>query len=144
MLLDGTPLAAAGTPARLLVADRIRRPDGTVLLSIALGGFRLKAGELPLTPVTTTLSAVTAGMTIAAATLGSIDRMQDRIVIRVPVPVPLSSAAPASAYTALPALTPAPLLPVPRRGAKPTPLPTTFNPPDPADPPSDAPSASPT
>jgi hypothetical protein len=144
LTLDGMPLATAGTPARLLVADTFKRPDGTVMLSIALGGFRLKAGELPLTPIDVNLSAVTPGMTIAASTLGSIERAQDRIVIRVPVPAQLSSAAPISAFTALPALTPAPLLPVPRRGASPTPLPTTFNPPEPSDAPSDAPSASPT
>ena len=144
LTLDGMQLAAAGAPARLFVADRVKRPDGTVLLTLALGGFRLKAGEVPLTPVHANATAVTTGMTIGAATLGSIGREQDRVVIRVPVPVPLSSAAPSSAYTAYPALTPAPLLPVPRRGSKPTPLPTTFNPPDPADTPVDAPSASPT
>lgn len=143
LIFDGTPLAAAGTPARLIVVNKTRAADGTPLLTIALAGFSLKQGELPLIPVTRVVPSITYGMTITAATLGAIERMGDRVVIAVPVPVPLSSSAPSSAYKALPAVTPGPVIAVPRRGATPTPLPTTFNPPEPSETPSDAASGSP-
>lgn len=130
LVLDGTPLAAAGTTARLIVTGKIRRTDGTTELRLALGEFHLRAGELPLTPVTPGVTTVTAGMPIAALTNGSVERIADRVVISVPVPVPLSSNPPNAAYSPIPMLTPLPLRPVPPRGASPTPLPTTFNPPD--------------
>jgi hypothetical protein len=130
LVLDGTPLAAAGTTARLIVTEKIRRADGSTELRVALAEFHLRQGELPLTPVTPGVSAVTAGMTISALTNGSVERIADRVVISVPVPGPLSTNPPNAAYSPIPVLTPRPLRPVPRRGASPTPLPTTFNPPD--------------
>ena len=129
LVLDGTPLAPAGATARLIVTDNIRRADGSTELRIALGEFRLRQGELPLSAVTPGVPAVTAGMLIPATTAGSVERTADRIVISVPAPVPLSTNPPNAAYSPFPALTPPPLRPVPRRGATPTPLPTTFNPP---------------
>jgi hypothetical protein len=131
--LDGTTLAAAGTFARLIVTDKVRRPDGSTELRIALGEFHLKQGELPVAPLAGAVSTLAAGTVIPAQTLGIVERVTDRIVISVPVPVPLSTDPPNSAYRALPAKTTAPLLP-PRRSASPTPLPTTFNPPDAAAP----------
>jgi hypothetical protein len=123
-------LAAAGATARLIVTDKVRRADGTTELRIALGQFHLRQGELPLEPVIPGLAAVTAGMTIAATTAGSVTRTPERVVISVPVPVPLSTNVPNAAYSPIPALTPPPIRPPARRGATPTPVPTTFNPDD--------------
>lgn len=129
LTLEGTQLAPAGATAHVFVTDKVMRPDGSHAIDIALGDFRLKAGELPIAPLTPTVSEFVPGTVVSAVTQGSIERMGDRIVIRVPVPMPLSTLAPNPAYTAYPAVTPAPIVPGPRRGATPTPLPTTFNPP---------------
>jgi hypothetical protein len=140
LVLDGTLLAPAGTSAHLVVADKIKRADGMLILQLALADFRLKQGELPIAPVSDLAAAVTAGQTIAAQTQGSVEHSGDRTFIRVAVPVPLSSSAPNAGYTPFPALTAAPILAPPRRGSAPTPLPTTFNPAPPPDP-SPSPSA---
>jgi hypothetical protein len=108
--LDGTILAAAGTVVRLIVTDKVRHPDGSTELRIALGEFRLQPGELPVAPLAGTVSAVTAGTVIPAQTLGIVERAADRIVISVPVPVPLASDPPNFPYRAVPAKTTAPLL----------------------------------
>jgi hypothetical protein len=133
LTLDGTVLAAAGTLAHLLVTDKVKRADGSRAIEIALGDFRLKQGELPVVPLASVVSTVVPGTVIAAATQGSIERAGDRVVIRVPAPMALSTAAPIGAYTAYPAVTPAPIVPGARRGTTPTPLPTTFNPPEPVE-----------
>jgi hypothetical protein len=143
LVLDGTSLALAGTPSRLMVADKFRTAGGTVMLALALENLKLRAGELPLIAVPADVAGVTLGMTITAVTLGSVERSGDRIVIRVPVPMALSSSQPNAAYTALPAATAGPFVPPPRRGATPTPLPTTFNPPDPSASPDAAAAATP-
>ena len=144
LVLDGALLAAAGTPARLVVIDRVRRSDGMTALTIAIENFRLKAGALPVAPVTSVVTGIVPATLIPVTTLGSIERTPERVVIRVPVPVPLSTEAPNAAFTFAPYATTAPLGPVRPRNAKPTPLPTTFNPDgDPsAEPASPAPAAS--
>ena len=134
LVLDGTPLAAAGAPSRVIVADKFRRADGTQMLELTLENLKLRQGELPLFATPEDVAGLTFGMTISAVTAGSIERSGDRIIIRVPVPTPLSTSLPNAAYTALPAATAGPAVARPRRGATPTPLPTTFNPPDPSDP----------
>jgi hypothetical protein len=133
LAFDGTVVAATGTLARLLVTDKVKRADGSSAIEIALGDFRLKQGELPVTPLMRIVSTIVPGTVIPATTQGSVERAGDRIVIRVPVPMALSTAAPAAAYTAYPAVTPAPIIPGARRGSTPTPLPTTFNPPEPVE-----------
>ena len=142
LMLDGSQLAAAGTAARLFVTEKMKQPDGSNAIQIALGDFHLKQGEMPVVPVNLTITVVVPGTVVPAITQGSIERSGDRIVIRVPVPMSLSTLAPSAPYTAYPAVTPAPVVPGPRRGATPTPLPTTFNPPDAGDA-SAAPAASP-
>jgi hypothetical protein len=119
LVLDGTPLATAGTIARLIVTEKVRRTDGSTELRLALAHFNLPQGDLPLTPVTPGVSGVTAGMLIPALTSGSVERTADRVVISVPVPVPLSTNPPNAAYSPIPILTPLPLRPVPRRGTAP-------------------------
>jgi hypothetical protein len=128
--LDGTTLALAGTPAHLLVSDKSKKTDGTIVLSISLSDFHLRQGALPVAAVSADITALAPGTIIPAITQGSIERTPERIVIRVPAAVPLSNVAPASAYNARPAATPAPFVPAPQRSVTPTPLPTTFNPPD--------------
>jgi hypothetical protein len=122
-------LAAAGTSARLIVTDTVRRPDGVTELRIGLDEFRLAAGELPVAPLMPAVTALAAGTLIPAQTLGSVERTPDRVVIHVPAAVLLSTDPPNAPFRALPAKSTAPLSP-PRRSASPTPLPTTFNPPD--------------
>lgn len=141
LTLDGTALAPANAFARLLVTDKVKRADGTIVLSLAIDSFRIAQGLLPVEPITADVTEVTKGMLVPAKLDGSVERMNDRLVIRVPAFVPLGTIAPNSAFTALPVVTPAPVLPVQRRGATPTPQPTTFNPPEPSAPPD--PSATP-
>jgi len=132
LVLDGTPLAAAGTSARLIVTQKDRGADGTTTLHVAVAEFLLRQGELPVAPLVSVVDAVTVGTLIPVQTLGSVERANDRIVIHVPVPVPLPSEHPYAPFVPPPPKTPAPFLPPPRRGATPTPLPTTFNPPEPS------------
>jgi hypothetical protein len=131
LLLDGTALAPAGTPARLVVTDKDKAPDGTAEISIALAEFKLRQGELPVTPLAAVLAGVKPGQPIPAQTVGTVERTGDHVVIRVAVPVELSSDEPHASYVPPPLKTAAPELPPrPRKGASPSPVPTTFNPPD--------------
>jgi hypothetical protein len=132
LILDGAPLAAAGTPARLIVTDKERGTDGKPSAHFALVEFNLRQGELPVVPLDPVLAAVSPGTVIAAQTAGSVEHTGGRTVISVPPPVPLSSDAPHAFFRAAPPKVPVPLLPRPKRGATPTPLPTTFNPPEPS------------
>lgn len=126
LILDGTTIAPAGTAARLVILDKDKATDGTVELFVALAEFRLRPGELPVAPLDAVVSTVKPGQTIAAQMQGSVERVGDRTVVHVPVPVELSSDEPHSAFVPAPMKTAAPLLPPPKRGASPTPLPTTF------------------
>ena len=130
LLLDGTALAPAGTVARLVVIDKDKATDGTSELYIALTEFKLRQGELPVSPLDAIVAGVKPGQTIPAQTGGSVERTADRVVIRIPVPVTLSSDEPHASYVPPPLKTPAPVLPPPRKGASPSPVPTTFNPPE--------------
>jgi hypothetical protein len=85
---------------------------------------------LPVDPVTATFATIVPGTRIPARTLGSVERAAERIVISVPVPVPLSTEAPAVALTIPPYATTAPTLPPRPRQSTPTALPTTYNPDD--------------
>lgn len=137
-------IAPAGTTARLVIIDKDKAADGTVQLYLALGEFKLRAGELPVTPVDAIVAGVKPGQTIAALTGGSVERNADRVVIHVPVPVELSSDEPHSSYVPPPMKTAGPELPPRRRGASPTPVPTTFNPDEsPAPDATDTPAATP-
>jgi hypothetical protein len=128
LLLDGTAIAAAGTPARLIVTDKEKAADGSAQVFFTLAEFKLRAGELPVTAVDAIVAGVKPGQTIPALTGGSVERTAERVVIHVPVPVELSSDDPHAAYVPPPMKTAGPELPPRRRGASPTPLPTTFNP----------------
>jgi hypothetical protein len=130
LVLNGTPLAVAGTSARLVVTEKEARPDGSAALHLTVAEFKLRAGELPVAPLTPIVSAVSAGTVIPAETLGTVERDADRTVIRVPVPVPLSSDVPYAPFRPAAPKSPEPLRSPRPRGATPTPLPTTFNPPD--------------
>ena len=134
LILDGTPLASAGTSARLVVTAKTKTASGTSL-RIALDNFKLKAGELPVAPIVPDVSVMVAGTDIAARTIGLVERTPDRIVIRVPVPFALSTDKPSSFFTPLPARTQGPIVPPsprPRRGATPAPdaTPITSSDPD--------------
>jgi hypothetical protein len=138
LVLDGAPLATAGTSARLIVTQTDRGAGGTTALHVAVAEFKLRQGELPVAPLDAVVSAVAAGTVIPSQTLGSVERTPERTVIHVPAPVPLPSDEPHAAFVPVPAKSPAPFLPPPRRGATPTPLPTTFNPPEPSPSPDDS------
>ncbi len=128
LVLDGATIAPAGTGARLVIIDKDKATDGSTELYLALAEFKLRTGELPVAPVDAVVAGVKPGQTIAALTGGSVEHAGDRVVIRVPVPVELSSDEPHSDYVPPPLKTASPALPPPRKGATPTPLPTTFNP----------------
>jgi hypothetical protein len=130
LLLGGTTLAPAGASARLVVLDKDKATDGTSELYFALTEFRLRQGELPVTPLDAVVAGMKPGQTIPAQTAGSVERTADHVVIRVPVPIELSSDEPHATYVPPPMKTPAPVLPPPRKGASPSPVPTTFNPPE--------------
>ncbi len=135
LMLAGTTVAAAGTAARVTIADKIRQPDGTYRLTISLSGFNIRGSELPVRPLTDVFSALPVGLQIPAVTVGIVEKVDDAIVLRVPLPFALPTDAPISSYSPLPAKTPPPPAIGQRRRPSPSPSPSAS--------PSPLPSASP-
>jgi hypothetical protein len=124
LVLDGTVLAPAGTPARLVVGGSTTAGGQRAAL-VAIDQFRTKFGLLPVRPKTASLPAVAPGVTIDATTLARVEHLGDRYAIDVPFPFALSTEVPVSAYTATPARTPAALIrPIIRGRRTPAPSPT--------------------
>ena len=138
--LQGTLVAAANTPARLVVTEKIARPDGSYKYTIALVRFSIAGlGYLPVKPVTNVVELISTGLEIPATTLGYVNDIDGRLRIVIPLPRNLSNDAPVGAYTPVPLRTAAPLFP--RKPTKPTPTPTPT--PTPVPSPTDASSATP-
>jgi hypothetical protein len=127
LALDGTTIAAAGTVAQLVVLDRVTQTGGKAAIVIAIGNFNVRGGELPLTPVAATVATLESGTLIATRTMGSVEQIGTRTVIRVPLPFSLPADAPNGAFTPVPARTNGPVVrprPVRRPSPSPTPSPT--------------------
>jgi hypothetical protein len=124
VVLDGETIAASGTIARLLIVDRTTHPDGSIAVQIALGGFRVRGGDLPVVPLTATVGKLAPGTTIHAKTMGSVERVDGRVIIRVPPPFVLPAEAPNAFFTPVPARTAQPRPTVRARTPTPTPTPT--------------------
>jgi hypothetical protein len=105
--LDGLLVAAAGTPARLVLAGPAL-VNGRREATIALEEFLTQPGRIPVKPRMTTLGALEVGTTIEATTLAEVDDISGRLSIRVPFPFRLSKDTPFSMYTPTPAKTAAP------------------------------------
>jgi hypothetical protein len=113
--LDGYLIAAAGTPARVILSGPTT-VNGRRVAIISLDEFVTKPGRLPVRPRTPTLEALQVGTTIEAATLAEVDDTGGRLSIHVAFPFRLSTDAPFSMYTPTPAKTAAPLSPGQPRG----------------------------
>lgn len=128
LVLAGATIAPAGTSARLLIVDKVRKADGSYALQITLSRFHLSVGDLPVTPIDATIERIAVGTAIFAKTAGTVERADGRLVIRVPLPFSLSNEVPAVVFTPIPARTSGPRAgngPPPRRPAPgPTALPT--------------------
>lgn len=134
LVLDGQTIAAAGTPARLVVGGPVTI-HGIREAQISLDSFTSKFGLLPVRPVTPTLPAIDGGLAVTATTLARVSHLGDRFAIEVPFPYKLSGDAPISVYTPTPAKTAPPHIsigPAPEHtpvvrgtpGTMPTPYPT--------------------
>lgn len=120
LIVDGTTIAAAGTPARLVLGGSVAG-TGTRQALISLDEFVTKPGRLPVGPVSATVPRIDVGSVIPAKTLATVDHLGDRFSIEVPFPFPLSNDVPVSQYTPTPAKT------APARGfgqPSPRPVPT--------------------
>lgn len=117
LVVDGTSIASAGTPARLVLGGSVAS-GGTRQALISLDEFVTKPGRLPVGPVVATVPQIDVGTLIQAKTLATVDHLGDRFSIEVPFPFPLSNDVPVSQYTPTPAKT-AP----PRGFNQPTPRP---------------------
>ena len=125
VVLDGTTIAANGTTARLVVIDRTPRTGGGNTLQIAIEGFKVRGGELPVALLQPSVEALAAGTAIGTKTMGTVEQIDGRTVIRVPLPFALPADVPNGFFTPVPARTAAPrVVPLPRVRT-PTPLPTT-------------------
>lgn len=142
LVLDGTTIAAAGTTAELVVLDRVTETGGKPAIVIAIGKFNVRGGELPLTPVTATIATLELGTLIPTHTMGSVEQIGTRTMIRVPLPFSLPADTPNGAFTPVPARTSGPPVVRPRPVRRPTPSPAPSPTPSATDPPSpsDAPS----
>lgn len=125
LLLGSTILAPAGTPARLVVLEKIHAPDGRDTLRVAIAAFRLPAGELPVVPIDDRLDAVAPGTAVPAKTAGRVEAIGEHVVIRVPPPFALPNDEPVPYFTPIPVRTPMPRPSPARRGAaRPSPSPS--------------------
>jgi hypothetical protein len=104
LVLDGTTIAPAGTPARLIVGG-VTTVAGSREAQVSLDGFVSTFGLLPVRPVTGTLAVIDNGRTVEATTLARVSHLGDRFAIEIPFPFKLSSDAPLSVYTPTPAKT---------------------------------------
>jgi hypothetical protein len=132
LVLDGRTIAPAGSPARLIVVDRLRLVDGRTMLQVALSHFHLPPGDLPLAPVEPVVETIAAGTLIPAKTEGSVEHIDDRLVIRIPLPFLPPNDTPFGFYTPVPARTAAPRAVGERPPRRPTPTPAATAPPAPA------------
>jgi hypothetical protein len=140
LTLDGTTIAAAGTLAQLVVLDRVTETGGKPAVVVAIGGFNVRGGGLPVTPVNPTLATIEVGTNIATRTMGSVEQIGTRTIIRVPLPFTLPADAPNGAFTPIPARTNTPGVVRPRAPRRPTPSPKPTPEPSPSELPSEAPS----
>jgi hypothetical protein len=143
--LAGTTIAANGTVAQLVVLDRITEPGGVPAIVIAISGFNIRGGELPVTPVRSTVTTVQVGTAFATRTMGSVETNGTHTVIRVPLPFSLPADTPNAAYTPVPARTASSRIfsPPPRRVRSPSPSPTRSPSPSPTPEPDASPSSTP-
>jgi hypothetical protein len=123
VVLDGTTIAAPGTTARLIVIDRTPRTGGGNTLQIAIEGFKVRGGELPVALLHPVVEAMALGTEIPTKTMGTVEQIEGRTVIRVPLPFLLPADVPNGAFTPIPAQTAQPRVP-PARARTPTPPPT--------------------
>ncbi len=140
LVVDGTPIAAAGTPARLVLGGSVASGGARQGL-ISLDEFVTKPGLLPVGPAVTTVQRIDVGTLIQAKTLATVDHVGNRFSIEVPFPFPLSNDVPVSQYTPTPAKTAPPRgfnqpTPRPGRTAAGTPSPAATAEPSPAKSPS--------
>lgn len=128
LVVDGTAIAAAGTPARLVLGGSVAGGGGRQAV-ISLDEFVTKPGRLPVGPVVTAVPRIDVGTLIQAKTLATVEHVGQRFSIEVPFPFPFSNDVPVSQYTPTPAKT-AP----PRSFGQPSPRPgpTAFGTPSPA------------
>lgn len=136
LVVDGTSIASAGTPARLVLGGSVASGAARQAL-ISLDEFVTKPGRLPVGPTVTSVPRIDVGTVIQAKTLATVDHLGNRFSIEVPFPFPLSNDVPVSQYTPTPAKT-APsrsfgqATPRPGRTAAGTPSPTAPETPIPA------------
>ena len=132
--LGGTTIAAGGTVAQLVVLDRVTGPGGVPAIVIGIGRFNLRGGELPVTPVRSTVTEMHVGTAIATRTLGSVEENGTRTIIRVPLPFALPADTPNAAFTPVPARTASSRIfsPPPRRVRRPAPSPSPYSGPSPS------------
>lgn len=124
LVVDGDLIAPAGTTARLVVTDKNTNPDGIIMLTVAIDHFRTTPGDLPVSPEHAMVQSIIVGTEIPSRTMGSVDRVGQRLVIRVPLPFSLSNDAPNAFYTPVAARTPTGRFASPRaRRATPSPSP---------------------
>ena len=126
LVLGKTVIAAAGTTAQLVILDRVTQAGGAPAVVIAIGDFNVRGGELPVTPVRATVTAMEVGTQIATRTMGSVEAQSGRTVIRVPLPFALPADTPNAAFTPVPARTNAGRIfsPPPRGVRRPSPSPS--------------------
>jgi hypothetical protein len=124
VVLDGTTIAATGTTARLIVVDRTPRTGSGNTLQIAIEGFRIRGGELPVAPLRPAVDVLVAGTEIPTRTMGTVEQLDGRTVIRVPLPFALPLDVPNGAFTPVPARTAQPRVVPSPRVRTPTPVPT--------------------
>ncbi len=108
LVLDGKVLAAAGTPAQLVIGGTTTEHGARVAV-VGIDDFTSTIGLIPVRPAFGA-PAIEPGTMIEAQTLARIDHLGDRFAITVPFPFRLSNEPPLSVYTPTPAKTANPVI----------------------------------
>jgi hypothetical protein len=134
LVLDGTIVAPAGTHAVLIVVDKAPA-SARPALTVAIGEFNVRGGELPVRVIDDIVPAMVAGTLIPARTMGIVEEVDGAVVVRVPLPFALSTDPPTSIFSPLPAKTPPPptIHARPRSTPSPAPVPSPTDSPRPPD-----------
>ena len=116
--LDGKVLAAAGTPAQLVIGGTTTEHGERVAI-VGIEDFKSTIGLIPVRALFG-VPAIEPGAAIQAELLARIDHIGDRYAVTVPFPFRLSNEPPISVYTPTPAKTANPVA-AQRPSARPSP-----------------------
>ena len=106
---NGVVIAEPGMPALLVILDKSTGADGVTHFTIGLSRFLTLAGDLPVTPSQSVVTAIHPGLEIPARTDSVVVDDGSHLRVRIPLPFTLSNDLPQGEFTPIPMRTYSPL-----------------------------------